>query len=132
MTRIDEFGWHPDILRFSGTYDGLDRLTGFQNNASTRGWSFDANANRLSESIGANNYGYSRGPVPVGNRLASVAGPQSRAYSYDGASNISADGARTYTYDARGFLSAVGVAGGQVNYATNAFAQRVMLLAELH
>jgi len=128
LTRIDELGWHPDILRFSGTYDGLDRLTGFQNNGSTRNWSFDANGNRVSEVIGANSYAYTRvnQPFPGRNRLASVAGPQLRTYSYDGAGNITADGARTYTYDARGFLAAGSVAGGQVSYATNAFAQRVL------
>jgi RHS repeat-associated protein len=124
LTRIEEVETGPDILRFSGTYDGLDRLTGFQNNFTTRGWSFDANGNRLSEAIGGNSYAYLRQSNT--NRLQSAAGPQSRTYTHDGAGNIVADGARTYAYDARGYLASVPVAGGQVSYATNAFAQRVM------
>ncbi|MFN0161476.1 MAG: DUF6531 domain-containing protein, partial [Burkholderiales bacterium] len=124
LTRIEELDYGPPIPRFSGTYDGLDRLRSFQGNSSTRAWNLDANGNRVSESIGGNNHPYTR--VAGTNRLYQVGNPATRTYTYDGAGNITADGQRTYTYDARGFLASVTVGGGQVSYATNAFAQRVM------
>ena len=103
-------------------YDALGRLFDFDALGLaplvSQDFSYDANGNRLSFTEGAS-YPYT--VTPNSNRVATVAGPVPKTYSYDAAGNITSDGSTTYTYDDRGRL----VTAGTASYTYNGLGQRV-------
>src|SRR6185503_7965526 len=65
-------------------YDLLDRITSGTSPSVTRGWSYDANGNRLTETGSApSTYTVS----PTSNRISSISGSLARTYGYDAAGN---------------------------------------------
>ena len=103
-------------------YDALDRLTTWQPPNTNQSYYYDANGNRVSLIIGANNYLNSISPSS--NRLQSVAGPSAKTYSYNAAGNRTSDGLTTYSYNAAQRLTSVSNSGGSVSYGLNALGQR--------
>jgi len=65
-------------------YDALDRITSGISPSTTRGWTYDANGNRLTETgSAASTYSVSS----TNNRISSISGALARTYSYDAAGN---------------------------------------------
>lgn len=104
-------------------YDALDRLTGGTSSAITRGWTYDANGNRLSESGTApSTYTYT---IPAdSNRIASISGALARTYGYDAAGHTTGYAGATFTYNQRGRMSSATVGGNTATYTYNALEQR--------
>jgi RHS repeat-associated protein len=103
-------------------FDALDRLTSAVKTGTTRGWSYDANGNRLSET----------GSFPstytisgTSNRLSSISGTLSRSYGYDASGNVLTDGNLTATYNNRGRLSTLTANGSTETILYNALGERV-------
>jgi RHS repeat-associated protein len=139
ITQVDSGGLdtyaYDDALRITGItdtvngansytygYDALDRLTSAVKSGTTRGWSYDANGNRLGES----------GSFPstytisgTSNRLSSISGTLSRSYGYDASGNVLTDGNVTATYNNRGRLSTLTANGSTESILYNALGQRV-------
>jgi len=103
-------------------YDPLDRLTSAVKTGTTRGWTYDANGNRLTQS------GTSAHTVTVSstnNRVSSISGGLSRTYAYDAAGNTTGYGNITYTYGNRGRLTSFVVGSTTSNYLYDALGQRI-------
>jgi RHS repeat-associated protein len=82
-------------------YDLLDRITSGVSSAATRGWTYDANGNRLTETgTNASTYTIS----PTNNQINSVTGSLTRTYSYDAAGNVLSWTGVTGGYNNRGRL----------------------------
>jgi len=80
-------------------YDLLDRITSGAGGSTTRGWTYDANGNRLTETGSApSTYTIS----PTNNTISSITGALSRTYSYDAAGHVLAYSSVTATYNNRG------------------------------
>ena len=103
-------------------YDALGRLFDFDALGlaplSSQDFGYDPNGNRLSFTEGTS-YAYT--VTGNTNRVATVAGPVAKTYTYDAAGNITNDGTTTYTYDDRGRMTAAGTA----SYTYNGLGQRV-------
>jgi hypothetical protein len=77
-------------------YDLIDRLTSGVGGTTTRGWTFDATGNRLSETGSApTTYTVSA----TNNRIVSTAGSLARTYGYDPVGNVLTYAAATLTSD---------------------------------
>jgi len=109
----------------SFSYDNLNRVIGAQINATPYGYTYDANGNRTSRTIGANSY--ASGIDAASNRLTQVQGPGpvTTPYSYDAAGNVTADAVASYGYSDRGRLSSATVGAGAMSYLYNGWEQRV-------
>lgn len=107
-------------------YDDLDRLTGFTGNGTTQSYTYDANGNRTSISLGGNSYAYTI--AGDSNQLRSTSGPApAKTNSYDSVGNLVADGTITYTYNSRGRMSSAKIVGTVSSYLYNGFGQRVVV-----
>jgi len=70
----------------------------------TTTYTYDANGNRTSVTIGANNYPYT--VAAASNRLNATAGPSpAKTFTHDAAGNVTADGTQTFVYSNRGRMS---------------------------
>jgi YD repeat-containing protein len=91
-------------------YDGLGRLTGAtETPGSSFAYTYDLSGNRTSVSVNGtqqSSYTYD-------------AADQVQGWTYDGAGNLTSDGATTYTYDALGRLTATSATGQSRAYAYN-------------
>ena len=96
-------------------YDGLDRLSSAARTGVTRGWTYDANGNRLSET-GTTPLSFTYATSPASNRLASSSGALVRSYSYDASGNALTWGSATATYNKRGRLKSLKVGTATRNY----------------
>jgi RHS repeat-associated protein len=105
-------------------YDSLDRLNSAHSSAITRGWTYDANGNRLTET-GSTPSSFSYTTSPSSNKLTSVTGSLPRTYSYDTAGNTLAYASATYTYNARGRMTSASNSGTTASYLYNALGQRI-------
>jgi RHS repeat-associated protein len=105
-------------------YDDLDRLTSGVNATTTRGWTYDANGNRLTES-GTAPSTYTYTVSPGSNRVASITGALARTFSYDAAGNSTGYGGATFTYNQRGRLSSATYAGNSATYLYDAAGLRI-------
>ena len=106
------------------TYDGLDRLTGFDGVGASQRFQYDANGNRTQLMLG--NAVYNNLIDPASNRLASTTGPgPARRNSYDTSGALTSDGTLRYGYDAAGRLASAATAVGMVSYRYNGLGQRV-------
>jgi RHS repeat-associated protein len=80
-------------------YDSRDRITSGSKTGTTRGWSYDPNGNRLTETGGAASTYTVSG---TSNRISSTTGSLARTYGYDAAGNVLTYATITATYNNRG------------------------------
>ena len=114
---------NPALAQTMG-YDRLDRLTSWVDASSTRSYGYDANGNRTTLTIGANNYTYVT-PATT-NRLGSTSGPApARTFAYDGVGNTTGDGQFTLTYNDRGRLVQAVKGSTTTTYTLDGVGQRV-------
>ncbi len=106
-------------------YDALNRLSAFNPvSGSAEAWTYDANGNRESETLGGTTKDYV--VDPASNILRAI---DAATLSYDAAGNTLNDGTHTYQYDQRNRLTVID-AGTQneLRYVMNALGQRVAKL----
>jgi YD repeat-containing protein len=103
-------------------YDSLDRLTSAITQLTTYGFGYDANANRLTKTVGAGTKTYVY--PSTSNKLSAISGGGSWTYSHDANGSITADGTNTFSHDVRGRVVAASTAMGAVTYGLNALGQR--------
>jgi len=117
-------GTNTAVLDQSFEYDDLDRLTRFTSSAATQAYSYDANGNRTSLSIGAT--AYTNTIAADSNRLLGTTGPvPAKTNTYDLAGNLTNDTSITFTYTARGRMSSATVGTAKTSYLYNGLGQRV-------
>ena len=103
-------------------YDALDRLTSGASTSVTRGWTYDANGNRLTETGSApSTYTVS----PISNRIASITGSLARTYGYDAAGNTTSYGSAAASYNNAGRLKTLSQSGSTETLVYNALGQRI-------
>jgi RHS repeat-associated protein len=103
-------------------YDALDRLTGGTSPSVTRGWTYDANGNRLTET-GSSPSTYSISPTS--HRISGITGALARTYGYDAAGNTTSYAAITATYNNAGRLQTLAQGGTTETVVYNALGQRI-------
>jgi len=103
-------------------YDSLDRLTGGVSSGTTRGWSYDANGNRLTETGTApSTYTVSSS----NNRITAISGNLPRTYAYDAVGNTTGYAGVAFSYDNRGRMTSASYGGNSATYVYNALGQRI-------
>ena len=105
-------------------YDALSHLNSFTQSAISQGYTYDADGNRSTQTLGStiSTYGY----VTGSNRLASIqTGASTQNFLQDANGATSSDATRQYGYDLRGRLIQVTTAQGVINYEVNALGLRV-------
>jgi RHS repeat-associated protein len=103
-------------------YDALDRITSGTSPSITRGWTYDANGNRLTEGGTApSSYSIS----PTSNQISSISGALARTYGYDAAGNTISYATVTATYNNAGRLQTVSQGGTTETAIYNALGQRI-------
>ncbi|MFL6606406.1 MAG: RHS repeat-associated core domain-containing protein, partial [Steroidobacteraceae bacterium] len=103
-------------------YDPLDRLTSGASASVTRGWTYDANGNRLTETGTApSTYSIS----PTNNRISGIIGALARTYGYDAAGNTTGYATATATYNNAGRLQTLSQGGTTETTIYNALGQRI-------
>jgi YD repeat-containing protein len=103
-------------------FDDLDRLTSAVKTGTTRGWTYDANGNRLSET-GASPSTYTISSTD--NRVSTIAGAVSRTYGYDAAGNTLTYSNITATYNNRGRMSSLTKGATTATFTHNALGELV-------
>ena len=106
------------------TYDALGRLTGLATRSASYAIEYDANGNRISQTVNGSVSGYTT--ANNSNRLAATTTP-ARSFGYDNAGNTVTDSGRAYTaaYNPAGRLETVTKAGLTTTYYYDAAGQRV-------
>jgi RHS repeat-associated protein len=126
---------YDDAFRITGTtdtgagaanwtygYDALDRITSGTSPSITRGWTYDANGNRLTEGgTAASAYSIS----PTNNRITAVTGALTRTYSYDAAGNMTSYSTVSATYNNAGRLKTLTNGATTETSVYNALGQRI-------
>jgi RHS repeat-associated protein len=103
-------------------YDALDRLTSGTNGTVTRGWTYDANGNRLTETGSSpSTYSIASGS----NQITSITGALARTYLYDAVGNTVSYSTVNATYNARGRLQTLANGSDAATYVYNALGQMV-------
>jgi RHS repeat-associated protein len=103
-------------------YDALDRLTSGGNGAVNRGWTYDANGNRLTETgASASTYAVSS----ISNQITGVTGALARTYSYDAAGHTTGYANVTATYNDAGRLNTVSNGSLTETLVYDALGQRI-------
>lgn len=111
-------------LDLNAGYDVLDRLTSSVGYPANQSYSYDANGNRTSVTIGATSYPYT--VASTSNRLNATAGPApAKTLTYDAAGNVTADGTQTFVYSNRGRMSSTTRGSSTVSYKYNALGERL-------
>jgi len=103
-------------------YDALDRLTSGTSPSTTRGWTYDADGNRLSET-GASPSTYTISPTD--NQITGIIGALARTYGYDAAGNTTGYSTVSETYNGAGRLKTLSTGSGTETLVYNALGQRV-------
>ena len=103
-------------------YDTLDRLTSGMNGTTTRGWTYDADGNRLTET-GASPSTYSISSTS--NQITGITGALARTYGYDAAGNTISYSSMTATYNNAGRLKTVSNGSAMETLVYNALGQRI-------
>ena len=117
-------GVNVAALDQSFEYDDLDRLISFTGNGTTHAYSYDANGNRTSLSIGGTSY--TNTIATDSNRLLGTTGPvPAKTNTYDSAGNLASDATVTYVYTARGRMSSATIGTAKTSYLYNGLGQRV-------
>jgi RHS repeat-associated protein len=120
ITGISDSGLASDSWTFG--YDLLDRVTSGTSSAISRGYTYDANSNRLT-TTGTTAFTDTIGPTS--NRLNSTSGSLTRTYGYDAAGNTTSFTGTSFTFNQRGRLSSRTVSVGTTNYIYNALGQLI-------
>jgi RHS repeat-associated protein len=103
-------------------YDTLDRLTSGGNGVITRGWSYDANGNRLTETgTSPSTYSVSANS----NQITGITGALARTYAYDAAGHATGYAGMTATYNTAGRLQTVTHGSVTETLVYNALGQRI-------
>jgi len=110
------------VQRCAFVDDNLDRITSGSSSAISRGYTYDANGNRLTET-GAQ--AYTATISPSNNQIVSTAGGLARTYSYDGAGNTTGWNSNSFTFNQRGRMSSATGSGGTTNDIYNALGQLI-------
>jgi RHS repeat-associated protein len=106
---------------FTYGYDSLDRVTSGTSSAKSRGYTYDANGNRLTQT---GSTAYTETNSTTSNQVVSLAGGGiPRTYAYDAAGNTKSYGNNSYTYNARGRMLTATVSGSTTTYIYNALGQ---------
>ncbi|MFL6604734.1 MAG: RHS repeat-associated core domain-containing protein [Steroidobacteraceae bacterium] len=103
-------------------YDALDRITSGTSPSISRGWTYDANGNRLTET-GTAPSAYSISPT--NNRITGITGALARAYGYDAAGNTTSYATVAATYNNAGRLTTLTQGGSTETALHNALGQRI-------
>ena len=103
-------------------YDLLDRIASGTNGATTRGWTYDANGNRLTET-GTSPSTYS--VAPGSNQISSISGTLARTYSYDASGHVLGYASMSATYNNAGRLKTVTNGSLIETLIYNALGQRI-------
>ena len=139
ITQVDSAGLktyaYDDAFRITGItdtvtpansyaygYDLVDRLTSGVKTGTTRGWSYDSNGNRLTET-GASPSTYTI--ASTNNRINSISGALPRTYSYDTAGNTLTYSNITAIYNNRGRMKTLTNGAVTATYVYNALGQFV-------
>jgi RHS repeat-associated protein len=101
-------------------YDPLDRITSSNRTGTTRGWTYDANGNRLTET---GTYPSTYTISTTSNRITSITGQVPRTYSYDNAGNVQGYASVTAGYNDRGRLQGLTNGGSTASFIYNALGQ---------
>jgi RHS repeat-associated protein len=103
-------------------YDALDRITSGTSPSITRGWTYDANGNRLTEGgTAASTYSIS----PTNNRITAITGTLARTYGYDAAGNTTSYATVAATYNNAGRLQTLTQGSSTETAIFNAVGQRI-------
>jgi RHS repeat-associated protein len=103
-------------------YDPLDRLTSGTSPTVTRGWTYDANGNRLTETgTSPSTYAIS----PSSNRISGITGALARSYAYDAAGNTTGYSTVTASYNNAGRLKTLTNGSSTETSLYNALGQRI-------
>ena len=103
-------------------YDLLDRLNSSTNGTVTRGWTYDSNGNRLTETGSApSTYAISA----TSNHISGITGAMARTYGYDDAGNTASYSTVSATYNDAGRLSTLTQSGSTEFLLYNALGQRM-------
>jgi RHS repeat-associated protein len=139
ITQVDSAGLktyaYDDAFRITGItdtvngansytygYDALDRLTSAVKTGTMRGWTYDANGNRLTET-GASASTYTI--ASSNNRISSITGALPRTYTYDTAGDVLTYATVTATYNNRGRMKTLKKGSVTASYVYNALGQFV-------
>ena len=120
ITNINDSG--NSALSWVYGYDVMDRLNSAVKTGQTRGWTYDLNGNRLTET------GSSPSTFTVAgtnNRLTGVSGGFTRTYTYNAVGSALTYGTLTYTYNNRGRMKTSKVGTTTTTYVVNALGQRI-------
>jgi RHS repeat-associated protein len=120
ITGISDSGLSSDTWTFG--YDLLDRVTSGHSSAKTRGYTYDANGNRLTttgtsastETVASNS-----------NRLNATSGGIVRTYGYDNAGNTTSFTGDSFTFNQRGRMSSATVGSTSTTYVYSAIGQLI-------
>lgn len=104
-------------------YDGLRRLVRFDSGTTVYTYSYDANGNRLTATIGAATQKLTINTAS--NRLTALAGQATKSFLFDAAGNQTSDGTTTFTYSPRGRPSTVRAGTLSYTQSFNAMGERV-------
>ena len=114
----------PGAANWTYGYDNLDRLTSGTEPTVTRGWTYDANGNRLTETGSApSTYTIS----PSSNRVAGITGALARSYAYDAAGNTTGYSTVTASYNNAGRLQTLTNGSSTETSIYNALGQRIRI-----
>jgi RHS repeat-associated protein len=109
-------------LSWTYGYDLLDRLTSAAKTGTTRGWTYDADGNRLTQTgTVAGTYT----PSTTSNRLNTITGSPARTYTYDNAGSTLTYSTTTFTYYNSGRMKTAKVGSSTTTYLYNALGQRI-------
>ena len=103
-------------------YDALDRLTSGADGTITRGWTYDANGNRLTET-GSSPSTYTISPTS--NQITGISGALARTYGYDAVGHTTSYSSMTATYNNAGRLKTVSNGSATETLIYNALGQRI-------
>lgn len=120
ITGLSDSGLSSNSWTFG--YDLLDRVSSGSSSALSRGYTYDANGNRLTET---GTVAYTASITSTDNQVASTTGGLSRTYSYDAAGNTTGDGTNSFSINQRGRISTAGNSGGLTSYVYNALGQLI-------
>jgi RHS repeat-associated protein len=120
ITGISDSGLSSNSWTFG--YDLLDRVTSGSSSALSRGYTFDANSNMLTET---GTVAYTASITSTNNQIASTTGGIARTYGYDAAGNTTSYTGDSFTFNDRGRMSQAIVNGSATNYIYNALGQLI-------
>ena len=120
ITGISDSGLSSDTWTFG--YDVLDRVTSGSSSALTRGYTYDANNNMLTET---GTIAYAASITSTNNQIGSTTGGLVRTYGYDNAGNTTSYTGDTFTFNQRGRMSSATVSAGTTNYNYNALGELI-------